>query len=105
MVGAAFGFAQNNLYRVEDIGSWPGSSSMGRAMSAPGMVVGYSGRNHSVTQAFALWPGHQMEALGVLGGGDDSKAFAANRAGQVVGYSNTAIVVRAFLWTQVLGMR
>jgi probable HAF family extracellular repeat protein len=105
MLGGATCFAQSTQYAVEDIASWPGSSSIGRTISAPGLVVGYSGHNHSVGQAFMQAPGHQMEALGVLSGGDDSRAFGANRQGQVVGYSNTATSVRAFLWTRTTGMR
>jgi probable HAF family extracellular repeat protein len=61
-----------------------------------GQVVGYHDTNNG-TRAF-IWANGTLQNLGTLGGGD-SRAFAINEAGQVVGRSTTASgATRAFLW-------
>lgn len=61
-----------------------------------GQVVGYRGTNQG-TRAF-LWSNGTFQHLGTLGGGD-SRAFAINEAGQVIGRSTTATgATHAFLW-------
>ena len=61
-----------------------------------GQVVGYHSTNQG-TRAF-LWSNGTLQNLGTLGGGD-SRAFAINETGQVVGQSTRADGPwHAFLW-------
>jgi len=61
-----------------------------------GQVVGYHSTNQG-TRAF-LWSNGTLQNLGTLGGGD-SRAFAVNETGQVVGQSTRADGLwHAFLW-------
>ena len=97
--------AQNHTYTAVDLGALRGGSAVPRMVNATGAVVGRSGEPHGEsTQAF-FWKGGKPTGLGFLPGGDYSAAFGVNTAGQVVGYSNTATVLRGFVWTAAGGMQ
>src|SRR5262249_55918269 len=95
-----------SLYTVVELrGRGAGSLTFARAMNASGQVVGRSGHPNGTDTRAILWTSGIAEDLGTLPGGDYSSASAINRAGEVVGTSNTATSVRAFRWTRSGGMR
>jgi probable HAF family extracellular repeat protein len=68
-------------------------------------AVGRSGYVTDSDTRAVRWTYLGVESLGTLPGGDYSAAYGMNLSGQVVGTSNTATVVRAFLWTSASGMQ
>jgi len=95
-----------SLYTLVELpGLAAGNLTVARATNASGQFVGRSGGvNGSDTRA-VLWTSGLAENLGTLPGGDYSAAFGINRRGDVVGTSNTATTVRAFVWSRGSGMR
>jgi probable HAF family extracellular repeat protein len=68
-----------------------------------GQVVGVSYRG--VDQAFIWQEGIGMTALGTLPGQSQSKPYAINDLGQVVGYSLGSNSFEAFIWQAGIGMK
>jgi len=96
-------FAQN--YTVVDIGALTGGNSVPTKINLSGQSVGHSGKMYGVqTRAFSFDKGKLLD-LGTLPGGDSSTAFDVNTRGAVVGDSNTATNLRAFLWDSSTGMQ
>src|ERR1700730_10032635 len=92
-------------YALIDIGALPGGNTVAKKINLAGQVVGESGKMYGVqTHAFAFTSGKLVD-LGTLPGGDYSCAFDVNTKGSVVGESNTATNVRAFIWDSTGGMR
>src|SRR6266567_4638337 len=100
MIAPQLALADSAEYRMEDLGSLAGGSSVGRHMNEAGLVVGSSGIPHSNHEhAFGWAKKTGMRDLGALpGGGSYSGAFAINAGGDVVGESNTAKTVHAVIW-------
>lgn len=96
-------FAQN--YTAVDIGALTGGDSVPAKINLSGRSVGQSGKMYGVqTHAFVFDNGKLLD-LGTLPGGDFSTAFDVNTRGAVVGDSNTATNMRAFLWDSSTGMQ
>jgi probable HAF family extracellular repeat protein len=94
------------LYTLVELpGLSSGSLVVARASNASGQIVGRSGGVTGTDTRAVLWTSGLAESLGALPGGDYSAAFGINRRGDVVGSSNTATAVRAFLWSRGRGMR
>jgi len=92
-------------YVVIDIGTLSGGSAIAKKINLNGDLVGQSGSLYGPnTRAFVRKGGKLLE-LGTLPGGDYSSAFDINKRGAVVGDSNTATVIRAFLWDASGGMQ
>ncbi|GAC1683529.1 MAG: hypothetical protein NVS9B3_01490 [Gemmatimonadaceae bacterium] len=82
-----------------------GTGSAASAVNSSGVVVGQlstaTGSRHA-----ALWSQNgAIQDLGTLAGDDESVATAIDDAGRVVGYSTIGGKSRAFIWTQVDGMK
>ena len=90
-----------------DLGTLGGASSVARAISADGKVVGWSDTAGGPKHAFLWTPGGtagppsnpQMQDLGTLDGDSESEGFGVNSLGQVAGGSYNGFYPRAFLWT------
>ncbi len=81
----------------------PYSQSEAAVINNNGQVIGWADDTSNNDRAF-LWDSvNGMQNLGALGtsGGNYSRAWGVNDAGQVVGKSNN----RAFLWDNIHGMR
>ena len=76
-----------------------------RGLNVSGQVAGLSGESNGTDSRAVLWTPDGVEILGTLPGGDSSASTGVNNSGHVVGTSNTATVVRAFLWTKYGGMQ
>lgn len=88
-------------YTITNLGSLiEGGSSQASDINASAQVVGWAYAGMGYEHAF-IWQNGVMTDLGTLGG-DSSRAFGINDAGQVVGHSNLAsdwTAYRAFLIT------
>ena len=92
-------------YTLVDIGALKGGNSIVKRINLGGQSVGQSGARYGEhTRAF-VFNGGKISDLGTLSGGDYSAAADVNHRGAVVGESNTATVIRAFLWDIVHGMQ
>jgi hypothetical protein len=95
-----------NRYNWVEIGSRPAGSGIIRGLSDNGDVVGRSGYLHGTkTHAFVQTAGGTTEQIGVLSGGENSRAIAMNNYRQAVGFSNTQTSIRAFLWSRETGVQ
>ncbi|MGA9966386.1 MAG: DUF3466 family protein [Terriglobales bacterium] len=95
-----------DTYKVEELGTLQGGSSIGSALNSFGQVVGWSGfRDGGETRAFVWSRPGPLLSIGTLPRGDYSAAFGINQAGTVVGRSNTSTSTHAFIWTKAGGIR
>jgi probable HAF family extracellular repeat protein len=102
--GLVVGVAANVAFRWQggvftSLGAIPtGGSSEARAVSANGLIVGWSDTETASSLGF-LWSPGSMTSLGTLPGGSMSDAYGVNSAGQVVGVADNADgAQRGFLW-------
>ncbi len=87
---------------LSNFGGTEGSSS---GLNNLGQLVGTSQFADGHAEAF-FWNGSQMQALGLLPGGDWSSATSINNTGQIVGTAtNSTGAFRAFIWTASGGMQ
>ena len=94
--GSAFA---GTTYRVTDLGTLGGTSSIGNAINDNGNAAGSSLDSSGNTRAFYWTPGGGMQNLGIIGTGL-SEALDINNNEQVVGDTDN----QAFRWTSVTGM-
>lgn len=88
-------------YTVVDLTALLGGSTVAKKVNLNGQAVGHSGALYGEhTQAFT-WTSGKISDLGTLPGGDYSSAFDVNTRGAVVGDSNTATNIRAFIWIRL----
>jgi len=92
-------------YTVIDIGALSGGSIIVKKINQSGDLVGQSGHRYGPNTHAFVRKGGKLLNLGTLPGGDYSGAFDINKRGAVVGDSNTATVIRAFLWDASGGMQ
>jgi probable HAF family extracellular repeat protein len=94
-----------SAYSIVDLGSFSQSSGDTiRGLNQFGELVGGSGHAGRGTRAFRL-SNTELETFNGLRGADRSIAYASNEARAVVGSSNTATSLRAFLWTRGGGVK
>lgn len=92
-------------YALIDIGALSGGNTVAKKINLAGQMVGQSGKMYGVqTRAFAFASGMLLD-LGTLPGGEYSGAFDVNTKGSVVGESNTASNIHAFIWDKDGGMQ
>jgi probable HAF family extracellular repeat protein len=85
-------------YTVIDIGALSGGNTVATRLNPSGQAVGQSGKMYGVrTHAFVLTDG-KLTDIGTLPGGEYSAATDTNTRGAVVGESNTATNIHAFIW-------
>ena len=98
--------AQEGLYSTVDLGLVvSGHISLARKINVHGQVAGRTGALSGVDTRAVVWTVGGLQILGALPGGDFSAAYGINDSGVVVGSSNTATIVRPFIWTSSQGMR
>lgn len=92
--------------RLVWLGTLGGSESSAAAVSANGVVVGWSYNSLRQARAFRWTPASGMQDLGALGG-NDSWAYDVSWDGSVVvgATYNSANQARAYRWTAESGMR
>jgi hypothetical protein len=106
LVCATASNAVAQTYQVNDLPTPEGGDSVARGLNNAGNVAGRSGTTFSTqTRAFVSRAIRPFEILGVLPQGDYSAAFGINDFEQVVGGSNTATALQAFIWESALGMQ
>lgn len=95
--------AEAASYKITDLGTLGGRSSLASGINSSGQVVGVANTANGYAYAF-LYSNGSMQDLGTLGG-SYSSAYAINDSGQVVGAAYTANgSSHAFLYSNV-GMR
>src|SRR5215208_1145510 len=98
--------AQDDLYSTVDLGLAVAEHiSLARRINIQGQVVGRTGSVAGTDTRAAVWTLGELRVLGALPGGDYSGAFGINDSGVVVGSSNTATILRPFIWSSGSGMR
>jgi probable HAF family extracellular repeat protein len=93
------------VYTVVNLSDKEGGKRVARGLSTNGQVIGRTGSVLETGTRAAVWTNGVMRNLGTLPGGDYSAASKGNSRGQVVGSSNTADALRAFIWTDKGGMQ
>ncbi len=98
--------AAPELYRVTDLGDFPGGPEYGEAYSInnTGQVVGVSGTNTGL-QAFRWSAECGLQPLDTLPGGAASSANSINRQGFATGHSGTTTGTAAVRWSSGDQMR
>ena len=97
--------ADAGFYTAEELGM-PGESATAKALNSTGQAVGRTHRPLGSNTWGLFWTGGKQKLnLYQLRGGDYSTANGLNDAGEVVGSSNTATALRAFLWKAGTGMQ
>ncbi len=92
-------------YTVIDIGALRSGSTIAEKINLGGEIVGNSGTLYGANNRAFIRTASTLLNLGTLAAGDSSSAFDINKRGTVVGDSNTATVIRAFLWDATSGMQ
>ena len=89
------------------LGTLGANDSTATAINASGQVVGYSTATNNETHAFIFNDGPGLTDLGVLPGGDDSRAWGMNDAGDAVGTADIVAPAqqRATLWLAGGGLK
>jgi probable HAF family extracellular repeat protein len=100
------GFFWTSAGGMIDLGTLGGNQTMPWAMNAYGKVVGLSriSPDSYTYHAFSWTKAGGMVDLGVPLGATNSRAYAVNTFGQVVGVSDLGGGRRAFFWSQAGGM-
>jgi len=74
-----------------------------------GVIAGYGPCSSASPCHAGFWEGGTLHDLGTLGGGTQSRTYAINGSGTVVGFSTTTTAenspVHAFVWTATAGMQ
>jgi probable HAF family extracellular repeat protein len=97
-VSRGFWFDGSVMHQLPALG---GQNSAARAIAEDGTVVGNAETSTGQVHA-TVWRNERVTDLGVLPGGDLSRAFAINSHGQVAGEANTRAngKVSAAIWTK-----
>ena len=92
-------------YTLIDIGALPGGNTIATKINLAGQAVGQSGKMYGVqTHAFVLTSWQAIRYWNPARG-EYSSAFDVNTRGAVVGESNTASNVHAFIWDVAGGLQ
>ena len=92
-------------YSVVDIGALPGGNIVPTRINQAGQVIGQSGKMYGVRTHAFVFTGGQLSDIGTLPGGEYSSASDVNTKGTVVGESNTATNIHAFIWDSAGGIQ
>src|ERR1700739_4013885 len=98
LLGATSSALWAQSYTIVDIGSLNGGNTVVRKINLTGQTVGGSGKMYGVNIRAFISAGGSFVSFEIVPGGNYSSAFDINQSGAVVGESNTATVIRAFLW-------
>ncbi len=92
-------------YSVIDIGALPGGNIVPTKINQSGQVIGQSGKMYGVRTHAFVFTGGKLFDIGTLPGGEYSSASDVNTKGTVVGESNTATNIHAFIWDSAGGLQ
>jgi len=92
-------------YSVVDIGALPGGNIVPTKINQSGQVIGQSGKMYGVRTHAFVFTGGKLFDIGTLPSGEYSSASDVNTKGTVVGESNTATNIHAFIWDSTGGLQ